>query len=160
MDEASIRDHVARALDWREAHATFDDAVADFPPELRGVVPDRLAWSAWQLVEHIRLTQQDLLEFASTGEYEAMKWPDEYWPTDPAPPDDAAWDASVAAVRASTEALRSIARAPSTDLTGRVPHAEKDGQTHLRNLLVAADHASYHVGQIVAVRRLLGAWKG
>lgn len=157
MNENSVRDHVARALDWKDAHATFDDAVSGLAPELRGRVPDGVPWSAWQLVEHIRIAQQDLLEFARPGEYRAMDWPAEYWPSDPAPPSEAAWDASIAQVRAQTEALRRIALDPSTDLTAPTPHGNEQ-QTHLRNLLVAADHAAYHVGQLVLIRRLLGAW--
>lgn len=157
MDEREVREHVARALDWGQAHATFADAAAGFPVALRGVVPEGVPWSAWQLIEHIRLAQQDLLEFARPDEYRAMDWPDDYWPDHPAPPSEAAWDESVRTVEAHAAALKEIALDPATDLTGPTPHGGAE-QTHLRNLLLVVDHTAYHVGQLVLVRRLLGAW--
>ena len=156
MDE--VRRHVARVLDWKDAHATFDDAVDGIPPDARGRRPDGLPYSAWELVEHIRRAQRDILAFCAADAYREMRWPDDYWPDSPAPPSDEAWDESVAAVRADRAALRALAADPARDLLAPVPHG--DGQTLLRELLLAADHAAYHVGQLVAVRRLLGAWEG
>ncbi|HEX6590222.1 MAG TPA: DinB family protein [Longimicrobiales bacterium] len=156
----ALRAILARSLDWNEAHATFDDAVADFPRALRGVRPPGVPWSAWQLVEHIRIAQHDILEFALPGEYHAMKWPDDYWPADPVPPGDEAWDASVAAVRSQRAELRRLIDDPATDLAARVPHATAGHQTFARAALLVADHNAYHTGQLVLLRRLLGAWPG
>lgn len=156
MDQ--VRTHVARVLDWKDAHATFDDAVDGIPPDARGRRPEGLPYSPWELVEHIRRAQRDILDFCAADAYGEMRWPDDYWPASPAPPSDDAWETSVAAVRADRAALRALAADPARDLLAPVPHG--DGQTLLRELLLAADHAAYHVGQLVAVRRLLGAWEG
>ena len=154
----SLRNLLARTLDWKDAHATFDDAVADFPAELRGVQPEGVPWSAWQLVEHIRIAQHDILEFALPGEYHEMKWPEDYWPKEAAPPSARAWDESIAAIRAQRDELKRLTGDPDTDLAARVPHAAADHQTYARTVLLVADHTAYHVGQLVLIRRLLGAW--
>ena len=154
-----LRAILARSLDWKEAHATLDDAVADFPAELRGVRPDGVPWSAWQLVDHMRIALHDILEFALPGEYHEMKWPDEYWPKDPAPPSEQAWDDSIATIRRQLAELKRLAEDPSIDLAARVPHATADHQTYARSVLLVADHNAYHVGQLVLIRRLLGAWQ-
>lgn len=150
------REIVARSLGWEEAHATFDAAVANLAPELRGRRPDGFPHSAWELVEHIRIAQEDLADFMERADYHQIKWPDDYWPPTPAPPTEAAWDASLSAVKASRNHIRDIAMRDSIDLVARIPWGT--GQTYLRTILVAVDHAAYHVGQIIAVRRLLDAW--
>jgi uncharacterized damage-inducible protein DinB len=147
---------VASSLTWEQAHLTLDNAVKGLPPSLRGARPPGYPHSVWELVEHIRLTQRDLLSFCADPNYHEPKWPDDYWPANPAPATDAAWDESLAAIRADAEALARFTREHSATLTGRIPHGT--GQTYLRTVLVAMDHASYHTGQIVAVRRLLNAW--
>ena len=147
---------VAASLDWAQAHVTFDDAVDGLAPQLRGRRPDGFPHSAWELVEHIRLAQRDLLEFCRNPEYVEPQWPDDYWPRAPAPPSAEAWAESIAAVRQDRAALARFATDAERDLTARIPHGT--GQTYLRTILVAVDHAAYHVGQLVAVRRLLGAW--
>jgi len=153
--EAVWRAAVAKPLAWREAHATFTDAVADLAPDLRGRRVDGFPHSAWELVEHVRFTQRDILDFCRDANYREPKWPDDYWPKDAAPPSDAAWDASLAAYREDRDALQALAeRTP--DLHATIPHG--DGQTYVREVLLVADHTSYHVGQLVALRRLLGAW--
>ena len=154
-----LRRILPRVLDWKEAHATFDDAVADFPPELRGVRPDGVPWSAWQLVEHIRVAQHDILEFALPGDYHEMKWPEDYWPKDAAPPSPTAWDESIDAIREQRAELKRLAEDPSIDPAARVPHATADHQTYARSVLLVADHNAYHVGQLVLLRRLLGVWR-
>lgn len=151
-----IRTHVARLLDWGEAHATFDKAVDGVPPAYRGRVPGGLPYSPWQLLEHLRIAQHDLLDFCVNADYREMSWPDDYWPTSPAPPSDAAWDESIAAFRADRDALKALAADPSLDLTAEIPHGS--GQTYLREILLAADHNAYHVGELVVTRRLLGIW--
>jgi hypothetical protein len=154
---AALREQLSRFQSWREAHADFEAAVADFPPDKRGVVPAGLPYSPWQLIEHIRFTQADILEFCRNADYVEQQWPDDYWPKAVAPPDANAWDASVAAFRRDREALQAMIKDPSCDLYARVPAG--NGQTFLREFLLVADHTAYHVGQLIAVRRLLGAWE-
>jgi len=152
----SWRDIVASSLDWHEAHATFDDAVAGLSAELRGRRPDHYPHSPWELVEHIRITQADLIAFMQNASYTAPDWPADYWPPDPAPPSADDWDQSIASVRRDRAELQAIATRPSLDLSAKIPWG--DGQTYLRTILVAVDHAAYHVGQLITVRRMLDAW--
>ena len=154
----NMRDHLVRVLEWEEAHVSFDKAVEGIPRDRRGVRPPGFEHSPWQLLEHIRLAQDDILDFCVNATYEhTMKWPDDYWPSDPAPPSDKAWTESLAAYRRSREKLQQLAR-DVKDLTATVPTG-KAGQTYLRAILLTADHTAYHVGQLVAVRRALGIWK-
>jgi uncharacterized damage-inducible protein DinB len=157
IDEKAVRAHVAKLLGWGDAHVGFETAVKGIPSSMRGVVPDGWEYSAWQLVEHIRMAQADILEFCVNAKYKAKKWPDDYWPASPAPRTAAAWTASLAAVRKDRKALEQLATNPKIDLAATIPHGE--GQTYLRELLLVADHTAYHVGQIVALRRQLGIWK-
>jgi uncharacterized damage-inducible protein DinB len=147
---------VASALTWQEAHASLDDSAKGLSPALRGRRPPNYPHSAWELLDHIRRTQRDLLEFCVNPKYHAPRWPDDYWPGSPEPPSDAAWTECLAAIRADAQALADFAIENAATLTEKIPHGT--GQTYLRSVLVAVDHASYHTGQIVAVRRLLGAW--
>jgi uncharacterized damage-inducible protein DinB len=147
-----------RALDWEEAHVGFDKAIDGIPAEKRGARAAGFEHSAWQLLEHIRIAQEDILAFCVNATYtHTMKWPDDYWPTDPAPPDARAWTDSIESVARSREELRRLAR-DIGDLTSEVPTG-KSGQTYLRAILLVIDHAAYHVGQLVALRRALGIWK-
>jgi hypothetical protein len=154
----SMRDHVARLLEWEEAHASLDAAVAGLPENARGRTPPGLPYSPWQLIEHLRITQHDILDFCRDPEYEELSWPDDYWPAAAEPPSAAAWDESIRKFGEDRAALQALARDPATDLSARIPHGT--GQTYLRELLLAADHAAYHVGELVVVRRLLGVWPG
>jgi uncharacterized damage-inducible protein DinB len=146
-----------KILDWRDAHVGFDAAVKGIAPRLLGLKPKGLPYSLWQLLEHLRLAQRDILDFCRDPGYAAKNWPDDYWPTLPAPPNPRAWPKSVAAFRADRRALQRLADNPAVDLFAKIPHGQ--GQTYLREILLAADHGAFHVGQIVVVRRLLGAWK-
>lgn len=148
---------VSSSLAWEEAHVSLERALDGLPAARRGTRPAGFPHSVWELVEHIRFTQFDLLDFCVNPSYSAPRWPDDYWPPSPEPPSDAAWDTSVAAIRDDAQALASFARDNAATLTETIPHGT--GQTYLRTVLVAVDHAAYHVGQIVAVRRLLGEWK-
>jgi DinB superfamily len=112
--------------------------------------------SPWEILEHLRIAQEDILDFCRSPQYEDKKWPDQYWPPTPAPPDAAAWDASVAAFRRDRSAIAKLASDPKIDLAARIPHGT--GQTYLREVLLILDHNAYHVGELVAVRRALGAW--
>ena len=152
----ALRTHLKRLLSWRDAHADLDAAVADLPPNVRGVTPPGLPYSPWQLLEHIRLTQADILAFCERPDYHEPHWPDEYWPGAAAPPDAKAWDASIAAFHRDRAALERMIADPACDLFAKVPAGT--GQTFLREFLLVADHTGYHVGQLVAVRRLLGQW--
>jgi DinB superfamily len=154
MDTNEIMRHqLSRLLERSEAHTSFDAAVADIAPEARGTRPAGLPHSAWELLEHIRLAQRDILEFCQESDYAHRAWPDGYWPPTPGPPSPEAWDESVAAVRRDREELQKLIADPAVDLVGIVPHGTK--QTYLREVLVAADHNAYHVGQLMVVRRLL-----
>ena len=154
--DAALRDLLARILDWKDAHAGFDKAVADIPPELRGRKPRGLPYSAWQIVEHLRIAQHDILDFCRNPGYREMKWPDDYWPASPEPPSPDAWDGSIRAYRRDRKALQRMAKDGKVKLEAKIPHGS--GQTYLRELLLAADHAAYHVAQIVDIRRALGIW--
>jgi uncharacterized damage-inducible protein DinB len=148
---------VASSLDWEQAHSSLEAVLKGIPPELRGRRPTGLPHSAWELLEHIRLTQRDLLDFVQNPDYEEqLQWPKDYWPSSAAPPSEKAWNESVAAWRKDRMALERFTTGTDLDLTTKIPRGT--GQTYLRTILVAVDHASYHVAQIVTVRQLLGAW--
>jgi uncharacterized damage-inducible protein DinB len=151
-----LRNHLARLLSWSDAHVSFDDAVARLPASARGRVPKGLSYSPWQLVEHMRITQADILEFCVRREYKEKAWPKDYWPPTAAPPTTRAWSASIAQFKGDRRALARLATDPRRDLLEPVPAGS--GQTLLRELILAADHTAYHVGQLIAVRRLLGHW--
>lgn len=154
--ETALREQLKRLLDWQDAHAGFDQAVAGLPAALRGTRPPGLPYSPWQLLEHLRRTQRDILDFCRDPDYEEPESMVAYWPPDVAPPTPQAWDESVRAFRADRAALQALAVDPAVDLFAKVPRGT--GQTFLRELVLTADHNSYHVGQLIAVRRLLGAW--
>jgi hypothetical protein len=152
----SIRRQLAALLDWSDAHVSFDDAVAGLPVAARGKVPEGLPYSAWQLVEHMRRTQADILEFCVSRKYEEKRWPEDYWPASVAPPTRNAWNESLAQFRKDRVALQRLVKNPRRDLLAKVPAGT--GQTLLREIILTADHTAYHVGQLVAVRRMLGIW--
>jgi hypothetical protein len=154
-----LRKQLVALLDGGQAHATFEDAVKDFPAELRGVVPDGLPYSAWQLLEHMRIAQRDILNFSAppTGGYHGLKWPDAYWPKETVPPSKDAWDRSVEAIEADREKFKKLILKPEADLAK--PFLWGEGQNLLREALLIADHQAYHIGEMVLLRRLLGAWK-
>jgi len=154
----AVRDHLVRVLDWEEAHVGFDKAIDGIPPDKRGARGEAFEHSPWQLLEHMRLAQEDILDFCVNANYEhRLKWPDDYWPKNPAPPNATAWTESIASYTRSREDFKRLAREVE-DLTAKVPTG-KATHTYLRAILLAADHAAYHVGQLVAVRRALGVWK-
>ena len=152
----ALRTHLIRLLDWQDAHVSFDSAVEGIPPKLRGVQPAELPYSPWQLLEHMRLCQFDILDFCRNPDYQELSMED-YWPKTIAPPTAKAWEKSISSFRKDREALRQIAADPKLDLFADIPHGT--GQTYLRELLLVADHNAYHVGQMVALRRILGIWQ-
>jgi uncharacterized damage-inducible protein DinB len=147
---------LSQALAWGDAHAGFDRAVKDFPVRLRGRRVRGLPYSAWQILEHMRRAQHDILDFSRNPHYQELKWPDDYWPGSPEPTDAAAWDRCVAAFRRDRKALQRMAEDPKLNLARKIPHGT--GQTYLREILLVLDHNAYHVGELVMLRRLLGAW--
>ncbi|HXO21916.1 MAG TPA: DinB family protein [Thermoanaerobaculia bacterium] len=157
-NEQSLREQLTQLLHAGHAHASFDDTVAGLAPKLQGAKPDGAPYSPWQLLEHLRLGQWDILEFSRDPKHVSPKWPEGYWPATQSPPDDKAWDQSVEAFRRDLKAFEDLLADPQNDLFEPFPHGK--GQTLLREALLLADHNSYHLGQIVLVRRLLGAWPG
>lgn len=153
----ALRAHLVRLLDWEEAHVGFDKALAGLPPDTRGALAPGFEHSPWQLLEHLRIAQADILDFSVNPSYvHDRAWPDDYWPKAPVPPDAAAWESSIAQYKADLEAMKQLVRT-QPDLSAVVPTG-KEGQTYLRSIFLVADHAAYHIGQIVAVRRALNAW--
>jgi len=156
MTDGALGNHLRKLLGWRDAHANFDTAVEGLDPSLQGVRPRGLPHSPWELLEHLRISQADILEFCRSAKYQEKSWPEDYWPDSPTPPDPGAWDRAVGEYRADREALQSLASDDGVDLFAEIPWGE--GQTYLRELLLVADHTAYHVGQLVLVRRALDAW--
>lgn len=156
MNEKALRVQLGKLLGSGEAHVTFERAVKSFPIALRGVVPVGDEHSAWQLVEHLRMAQADILEFCVSAKYRAKKWPDDYWPKTAAPRNAQAWTKALAAIRRDRKKMQRLAANPKVELLAAIPHGT--GQTYLREILLVADHDAYHVGQIVALRRRLGIW--
>jgi len=144
-----------KLLEGGGAHATLKDALSDLPANLRGIKPNNLPYSIWQLAEHIRIAQWDMLEFSKDGSHQSPKWPDDYWPKEAEPADDATWDKTIAQINADRDEF--IALLKSADIYENIPHG--DGQSILREALQMADHTSYHTSEIILLRRLLGAWK-
>ena len=153
----ALRQHLAKLLDWRDAHLDFDAVLRDWPAALRGARPPGAPHTPWQLLEHMRICQWDILEFSRNPAYQELKFSD-YWPPAPAPPSDADWGKSLRAFRRDLEAMKRLVADPRTDLFARIPWGS--GQTVLREALLAADHNAYHLGQLLLVRRLQGAWVG
>jgi DinB family protein len=154
--ESALREELVGLLEGGRAHATFEDAVEGFPLEMRGATLPGVAHTPWQILEHLRLAQWDILEFCRNPKHISPNFPDGYWPQGDAPLDEAAWDRSVSAFRADLKAMQDLVTDPRTDLLASIAHGE--GQTILREALLVADHNAYHLGQLVMVRRLLGAW--
>ena len=155
--DKALQEHLLYLLKGGGAHAGFDAAVQGLPVALQGKRPAGAEHSPWEILEHMRLAQRDILEFSRNPKYTSPEWPSGYWPKTQSPPNKTAWNKSVKAFRADLEAMCQLVTRESTDLFERIPHG--DGQTILREALLIADHNAYHLGQMVLVRRLLGAWK-
>jgi uncharacterized damage-inducible protein DinB len=153
---AVLRDHVLYLLRGGGAHLDFDKAIAGLPPALRGKKPAGLPHTPWRLLEHMRIAQGDILEFTRNPRHVSPEFDAGYWPKGDAPPDADAWDRSAAAFRADLQSMQDLVANKATDLFAPLPHGQ--GQTVLREALLIADHNAYHLGQLVVVRRLLGAW--
>ena len=156
MSEDALRDHIVTLLRGKQAHVDFETAFANLPLELQGKKAAGSPYTAWELLEHLRIAQWDILEFSRNPEHVSPKFPDGYWPESEAPPEPRSWERSVGQFRSDLEAFQRLVKVPSTDLYARIPQGT--GQTILREALMVADHNAYHLGQLVLVRRLLGAW--
>lgn len=155
-DDNALRQHLLDLLGGGDAHLDFEEVITDWPVRLHGVKPAGIPHTPWRLLEHMRIAQWDILEFCRDPDHVSPEFPDGYWPDGDAPPDATAWDRSVRAFRTDLQALQDLVADPSTDLFAPIPHGE--GQTILREALLVADHNAYHLGQLVLIRRLLGAW--
>jgi hypothetical protein len=151
-----VRQQVISLLAGGQAHVTLDDALKTFPAKHRGVKPKGVPHTAWQLLEHLRIAQSDILEFSRNPKHVSPKWPDGYWPKAGKPPSEAAWKKSIAAIRKDLAAMQRLVANPKTDLLAKIPHGT--GQNILREALLIADHNAYHIGQLVLLRRLTGSW--
>ena len=151
-----LRENLIALLTGGHAHATFDDAIKNLPPNLRGKKPDNFPHSPWMILEHLRIAQWDILEFSRDSKHVSPKWPEGYWAKSATPANAAAWTKSVNQFRSDLKEMQELIRNPKTDLFAKIPWG--DGQTILREALVLADHNAYHVAQLVDVRRLLSAW--
>ncbi|MGA2763845.1 MAG: DinB family protein [Spirochaetia bacterium] len=158
MDEKKIREQLAVSLSGKGAHVPFDKAVAGFPLELAGRSAPGLAHTAWQIVYHLWIAQWDILEFVRGPAHESPAWPEGYWPRENGPKASSEWETTVKKFRSDLNAMIELVRDAKNDLLARIPHG--DGQTLLREALLVIDHNAYHVGQLVDVRRALGAWPG
>jgi uncharacterized damage-inducible protein DinB len=157
-DDTALREQLVALLHGGQAHATLTDAVAHFPADRIGEQPTGLPYSAWQLIEHIRITLHDLLEFTTNSEYVELEWPSGYWPKNTAPDKEESWDSTVKATQADMKTFEALVHSPDSNLYATIPWG-KNGETLLRELLLAVDHTSYHVGELILLRRLLGIWK-
>ncbi len=157
-NDKELRRHVVELLDSKHAHVDLESALAGLPVELRGKKAKGAPHTVWQLLEHIRIATWDILEFSRDAKHVSPKWPEGYWPESAAPPTSAAWNKSVQQAREDLKAMKKLVESEKTDLFKAIPHGT--GQTVLREALLIADHNAYHIGQLVVLRRLLGAWKG
>lgn len=158
MNDKALREHLQKALTGHEAHTDWRKALADLPPGQRGAKPPGAPHSAWELAEHVRIAQWDILEFCRNPKHESPDWPSGYWPERPSPPSGAAWEKSIKQFLQDTKEMAALVADMKTDLF--VPIAHGSGQTILREALLVVDHNSYHLGQFVLLRRLLGSWAG
>ena len=156
MSDRALREQLAALLGWEDAHASLDRIAVGVPYDRWSASAPGLPYTLWQLLEHIRLAQHDILDFCRNPGYQELRWPDDYWPPAGTVPSEADVSSTLAALRQDRDALAAMALDPGVDLFARIPHGT--GQTYLRELLLAADHTSYHLGQMVVVRRALGIW--
>ncbi len=156
MSQQLLRNHLKDLLTWTSAHVDMERAVKNVPPELRGKRPENAPYSLWQLLEHVRLAQFDILEFCRNESYVSPNWPDDFWPVDPEPPSREAWQQCIDSIKRDRQELIELIDDESIDLFSTIQQGE--GQTYFREAVLVADHTAYHVGQIVLVRRMLDVW--
>jgi hypothetical protein len=157
VNEKALREHLENLLTGGGAHVDWKATFSGVPPKMRGVRPSGVPYSLWELLEHLRIAQWDILEFSRDAKHVSPEWPKGYWPDSQAPPNAKAWDKSLKLFARDLAAMKKIVASPKTDLFAKIPHGT--GQTILREALLVADHNAYHLGQALTVRRLLGIWK-
>ncbi|HQA66980.1 MAG TPA: DinB family protein [Aggregatilineales bacterium] len=155
--DAQLRQHLVNLLTQRQAHMAFEDAIADFPEEHYNTIPPNMDRSFWHLLEHIRIAQWDILDYIVNPQYEYLNWPDEYWPETGKQADRAAWQQTVEQFLHDRQTLVDLIEDPKTDLYAQIPHGEP-GHNILREILVAADHNAYHIGEFAVLRQVMGLW--
>jgi hypothetical protein len=155
--QKSLPEHLVELLEGGHAHITFNDAVKNWPAKLQGIRPAGAAHSPWEVLEHMRIAQWDILEFARNPKHVSPEWPAGYWPKTPTPPNAKAWNNAVKSFRTDLNAMIKLVQNKKTDLFAPLPHGT--GQTVLREALLVADHNAYHLGELLLLRRFLGAWK-
>jgi len=154
--DTALREQLLHLLRGGNAHLSFDEAVADFPMNAINWRPPHVPYTPWGLLEHLRLAQWDILDFIRNPDYQAMKWPDDYWPAPDTEADVAMWDKTISTFRADLQAIEDLVNDPQTDLAATIPHG--DGQTVLREILLVADHNAYHIGEFAILRQVMGTW--
>ncbi|MFZ0213931.1 MAG: DinB family protein [Candidatus Acidiferrales bacterium] len=156
VNDQALRAQIVKLLEGGQAHADHRAAFADMPEAKRGIRVADAPHTAWQLLEHLRIAQWDILEFSRNPKHVSPKFPEGYWPTSEMPPSNIAWETSVKAFDRDLREMKELVSNQKTDLFARIPHG--DGQTILREALLVADHNAYHLGQLVLLRKMLGAW--
>lgn len=154
--EKTVRSLLLEQLEGRHAHVDFQQAVQGLTYKQAGIRVEGVPHTIWELIEHIRIAQDDILEFCKNSDYEPLDWPDDYWPEDSKPASDEQFKESVQAVEDGIEAMRELIRDPQNNIQQVFPHG--DGQTLFREAMLIVDHNAYHIGQMVMIRRLLGSW--
>ena len=155
--DQALREHVLNLLKMKGAHMSFDDAVADFPEHLINTCPPNVAYTPWHLLEHLRIAQWDILEYARNPQHVSPQWPVGYWPARDAKTNMAGWNQSIQQFRCDLNDMQVMVSDPNTDLYAPIPHGY-DGHTILREALLMADHNAYHVGELAILRQVMGAW--
>ena len=153
QETVSLRKHLDNLLRMEGAHLPFKEALAGFPADLRGAKPNGAPHSAWELLEHMRLAQEDILDFSRNPGYKEKKFPDDYWPATAAPPSEEAWNKSVQRFQSDIQEMQELIANTKLDLLAKIPHGQ--GQTLLREALLVADHNAYHLGQLMFLRKML-----
>ena len=156
MDDSRLRRDLLELLEGRGAHVDFPTTFAGLAPEHRTARPIEDGHTIWELLEHLRIAQEDILRYTLSAEWTSPEWPDGYWPEVETPTEEQ-WRAALDAFQSDLEEVEALVKDPSRDLTAEIPHGE--GRSYLREVLLVADHNAYHLGQVVEIRRLLGAWK-
>ena len=156
QDKQLIRKQLANLLSGKESHTPFQEAIQDLPFGLTGIVPEKVTYSIWQEVEHMRIAQHDILAFTTDPSYESPSWPDQYWPDSPVPPSEDAWNQSVDQVLKDWQKMIDLVENPNNDLFAPIPQGK--GETLFREAALLSQHNAYHTGQIILMRRLLDAW--
>ena len=155
-ENAAIIDNLINLLNKGNAHISLDEALKDIPFEILGNKPEGVPYSIWQLTEHIRIAQEDILNFSKDSQYQSPNWPDDYWPTEVKPPSEEAWENCITQIKKDRKSFITLLQNSADNLF--TPFEYGDGQTLLREALVLADHQSYHTGEIIILRRILKNW--